>query len=418
MLEGQKLTRRHFIGTTAGAMGAAIVVPYLIPQCAFGANDRVLTGHIGVGGQGRSDMKIGYPIAVCDVDKKRAGQAAESVGKNKSRKCDLFGDFRKLLDRKDIDAVVIATPDHWHALTTVLACEAGKDVYCEKPLTLTIAEGRAMVNAARKHNRIVQTGSQQRSSANFRHACELVRNGRIGKIIKVEVGIPACNHPGALGPDSDPPEWLDYDFWLGPAAWRPYNEKRVHYNFRFWLDYSGGQMTNWGAHHIDIAQWGLGMDDSGPISTEGTAEFDSQKRFTVPATYDLLHTYANGVKLHVGQKYKGGTTFFGEKGMIHVNRGTISSTPAEILKEEIGPQEIHLYESGSHGSNWLECIKTRKLPICDVEIGHRTATVCHLGNICALLGGKLQWDPSKEQFVGNEKASAMIGRSYRAPWKL
>ena len=177
----------------------------------------MLTGHIGVGGQGRGDMRIGYPIAVCDVDQKHAGQAAETIAKKKGRKCQVYGDFRKLLDRKDIDAVVIATPDHWHALTTIRACEAGKDVYCEKPLTLTIAEGRAMVKAARKHQRIVQTGSQQRSAANFRQACELVRNGRIGKISKVEVGIPGCNHPGALGPDSDPPAWLDYDFWLGPA---------------------------------------------------------------------------------------------------------------------------------------------------------------------------------------------------------
>ena len=173
-----------------------------------------------------------------------------------------------------------------------------------------------------------------------------------------------------------------------------------------------------GAHHIDIAQWGLGMDASGPIATEGTAAFDPQKRFTVPATYDILHTYANGVKLHVGQRYKGGTTFFGEKGTIHVNRGTISSEPAEIVKEEIGAKETHLYASRSHGGNWLECIKTRKLPICDVEIGHRTATVCHLGNICAILGVKLQWDSAQEQFIGNEKASAMISRNNRAPWKL
>jgi len=419
------ITRRRFLRGTAGAVGAAFAAPYLVPTAAFGANEKIITGHIGVGGQGRSN--IGKfrtnAAAVCEVDKQHAAKAAQSVIKSNG-KCDVYGDFRKLLERKDIDAVVVSTPDHWHALTVVRACEAGKHAYCEKPLTLTIAEGRAMVEAARKNNCIVQTGSQQRSSGNFRTACELVRSGRIGKLQEVEVGIPGCNHPGKLGPDSDPPEWLDYDFWLGPAPYRPYNEKRVHYNFRFWLDYSGGQMTNWGAHHIDIAQWGLGTDDTGPVSTEGTGKFDPEERFTVPASYDITHTYADGVKVHVGQKYRMGTTFIGSEGKIYVNRGKLSSEPEGIAKEPIGDADVHLYVSNSHGGNWLECIKTGKLPICDVEIGHRTATVCHLGNICALLGQKrsarvkIQWDPAKEQIIGDDEANAMISRPYRAPWKL
>jgi predicted dehydrogenase len=410
-------TRRHFL---AGTAASAVLIPQFIPRRAFGANEKILTGHIGVGGQGTGNLKrfMEHAVAVCDVDKKRAAAAQKAVTE-KNGQCDVYGDYRQLLDRKDIDAVVVSTPDHWHALPTVHACQAGKHVYCEKPLTLTIHEGRVMVNAARENKCIVQTGSQQRSADNFRTACELVRSGRIGKITSVEVGIPGCNHPGALGPDSDPPEWLDYDFWLGPAPWRPYNEKRAHYNFRFWLDYSGGQMTNWGAHHLDIAHWGLGMDDSGPIETDGTGTFDPEQRFTVPATYDITHTYANGVKVHIGQKYKGGTTFIGDKGTIFVNRGKFSSTPEEIIKEPLRDNDVHLYKSGDHPRNWLDCICSGERPICDVEIGHRTATACHLANICVTVGRKIRWDPVQEKILDDdEKVAALVHRPYRAPWKL
>ena len=358
-----RIHRRRFLRNSAGAVGAALAAPYLVPRSAFGANEKILTGHVGVGGQGRGNIGKfrSNAVAVCDVDKNNAAKAAKIVIKQNG-KCDVYEDFRKLIDRKDIDAVVVSTPDHWHTLPVVRACESGKHAYCEKPLTLTIAEGRAMVRAARKNNCIVQTGSQQRSSGNFRTACELVRSGRIGKLHKVQVGIPGCNHPGELQPDTEPPEWLNYDLWLGPAPWRPYNQKRVHYNFRFWLDYSGGQMTNWGAHRVDIAQWGLGADDSGPVQTEGTGTFHPQGWFTVPATYDVTHTYAGGVKVHVGQKYRGGTTFFGQDGKIYVNRGKLSSDPQEIVKQPIGADDVHLYRSSSHGGNFLDCIKTGKLP--------------------------------------------------------
>jgi predicted dehydrogenase len=418
MFKTSRVTRRSFLRGTAGALGAAVAVPYLVPGNVFGANEQILTGHIGVGGQGQSHLKMARAVAVCDVDKDRAAKTQKKVADLNGGKCDVYGDYRELLDRKDIDAVAIATPDHWHALTTIAACERGKHVYCEKPLTLMIAEGRAMVDAARKNKVIVQTGSQQRSSAEFLLACELVRNGRIGKLQKVEVGIPGCNHPGKLGPDTDPPAELDYELWLGPAKYRPYNKLRVHYNFRFWQDYSGGQMTNWGAHHIDIAQWGMGADDTGPIKTEGTGTFDPEDRFTVPATYDIVHTYASGVKVYVGQKFKGGTTFYGDKGTVHVNRGKISSTPEEIVKEPIQESNVRLYKSGNHHKDFLACIKSGKLPICDVEIGHRTATICHLGNICVIKGRPIQWDPVKEQIVGDEDANAMVNRPYREPWKL
>jgi predicted dehydrogenase len=272
------LSRRSFLQTSTAVAASALAIPYFAPQRAFGANERVITGHIGLGGQGRGNLNafISNAAAVCDVDKNNAAKAAKMV-EDKGNKCEVYGDYRKMLERKDIDAVVISTPDHWHALPTIHACEAGKDVYCEKPLTLTVAEGRKMVEAARKHKRVVQTGSQQRSSKEFLQACSLVRNGHIGKVHTVLVGLPKSNHPGEPVPDSDPPPELDYEMWLGPAPYRPYNKKRVHYNFRFFWDYSGGQMTNWGAHHIDIAQWGLGMDDSGPVEFEGTATFHPMK---------------------------------------------------------------------------------------------------------------------------------------------
>lgn len=419
------VSRRSFLATSAVA-ASALAVPYYVPQRAFGANDRVVTGHIGVGGQGNSNLNrfLKNAAAVCDVDQNRAAAAAKRV-EGAGNKCEIFGDYRKLLERKDIDAVVISTPDHWHALPTIHACEAGKDVYCEKPLTLTVPEGRLMVEAARKYKRVVQTGSQQRSSKEFLQACTLVRNGYIGKVHTVLVGLPKSNHPGEPVPDSDPPPELDYEMWLGPAPYRPYNKKRVHYNFRFFWDYSGGQMTNWGAHHIDIAQWGLGMDSSGPVEFEGTATFHPQKWHEVSETCYVTCTYANGVKMIVtqgAQKYegkdiKGGTTFIGDKGQIWVNRGKIEASDPELLKIDLSSVATKLYKSPGHHQDFLACIASRENPICDVEIGHRTATVCHLANAATRVGRKLKWDPVAEK-VDDADAAALIDRPYRAPWKL
>ena len=411
--------RRNFLKATAAS---AIAAPYIIPSTAFGANERILTGHIGLGGQGRGNLRAfsNNAVALADVDSTHlANSIAEA--KKRGRDCEGFGDYRKMLERKDIDAVVISTPDHWHALATIHACQAGKDVYCEKPLSLTVVEGRQMVEAARKNKRIVQTGSQQRSADNFRYGCELVRNGRIGKVHTVLVGIARANHPGEPGPDSAPPAELDYNFWLGPAKVRPYNKKRIHYNFRFFWDYSGGQMTNWGAHHIDIAHWGLGMDDSGPLEVEGTAEFNPKGWHEVTEKCRIDYKYAGGITLTVGQEQSDipmGTTFIGDKGKIHVNRGVLKSEPGDIIKQPIGDDEVKLYKSNNHHQNFLECVKSRELPICDVEIGHRTATACHLGNIAVRLGQKVQWDPKKEQVVGNDDVAAMLERPYRSPWTL
>ncbi len=418
-------TRREFLRQSSKGMagfGAAWFCHghLLAHPAVFGANERINTGHIGVGNQGKGNLKklAQHAIAVCEVDKDRLGQAKDQVTKATKRPCATYSDFRKLLDNRNIDAVVVTTPDHWHAQITVDACAAGKDVYCEKPLSLTVAEGRAMVQAARKYQRIVQTGSQQRSDDRFRLACELVRSGRIGKIETVRCGISGVNMKGMKVADGEPPAVLDYDFWLGPAPKRPYNVQRVHYNFRFFWDYSGGQMTNWGAHHLDIAQWGLGMDNSGPQSIEGKARYPKDGLYEVPEWCEVGYKYANGVTIICGQSQKGGTTFFGERGSIHVNRKEITSNPADLVEQAIGANDVHLYQSKDHHANWLDCIKTRKLPICDVEIGHRSATVCHLGNIAIRTGRKLTWDPQKEVIVRDEEAASTLSRPYRAPWKL
>jgi predicted dehydrogenase len=279
-----------------------------------------------------------------------------------------------------------------------------------------------MVEVARETGRVVQTGSQQRSDARFRQACELVRNGALGKLQTVLVGLPGPNHAKTAVPDSNPPTELDYELWLGPAPQRPYNVNRVHYNFRFFWDYSGGQMTNFGAHHLDIAQWGLGMDNSGPISSEGMATYPQDRSLCeVTKTCRLTHTYATGVKVIVGQGQKdipGGVTFIGEKGRLFVDRSKITSDPPELAKSEPGSGAIKLEVSKNHYQNFLDCVKSRQRPIADVEIGHRTATVCHLGNTALRLGRKIQWDPAREQIVGDDQAAAMLSRPYREPWKL
>jgi predicted dehydrogenase len=361
--------------------------------------------------------------ALCDVDSTVLASAASRVEKA-GNKPQVDGDYRRMLDRKDLDAIVVSTPDHWHALMAIDACRAGKDVYCEKPLTLFVTEGRRMVEVARETGRIMQTGSQQRSDDRFRQACELVRNGKLGQIKQVLVGIPKPNYPplAKAVPDSDPPSELNYDLWLGPAPLRPYNANRVHYNFRFFFDYSGGQMTNFGAHHLDIAQWGLGMDDTGPVAIEGTGTYPAEKHLCeVTNTCRVTYTCANGVQIILGQQQKDipdAVTFVGEKGKIHVTRGKITADPTELLKTELTSSDIRLPVSKDHYANFLDCIKSRERPICDVEIGHRTATVCHLGNISLRLGRKVQWDPAKEQIIGDADAAAMLTRPYREPWKL
>ena len=427
--------RRQFLADAGrgalAAAGAFAGVPLYVSSRAFAKDDRpapsdrINLGFIGVRNRGGQNMKAFEAfnfvdtVAVCDVDANVLAAAKKTAEKKSGQPCTAYSDYRRLLENKDIDAVVISTPDHWHALNMIHACQAGKDVYCEKPLSLTIADGKAMVNAARTNQRIVQTGSQQRSDPDFRRACELVRSGAIGKVHRVRVGISDVNFKGPAVADSTPPKELDYDFWLGPAPMRPYNEKRVHYLFRFFWDYSGGQMTNFGAHNLDIAQWGLGTDESGPISAEAReTRYHKDNWYETPEWCEVTYQYANGVTVVCGQGQPGGTTFEGENGSIQVTRKVLKAKPETVANFEIGANGVHLYESADHYGNFLDCVKSRKLPICDVAIGHRSATVCHLGNIAIRTGRKIQWDPVKEEIVGDDAAAQMVERAYRDPWKL
>ena len=432
------LSRRRFLGTAA----AAAALPLIVSRSALGddkkdaASSRLGVGFIGMGIQSRghvnfcSDQKDVQVLAVCDVDTKRREAAKEAVQKKYAaavksgayKGCAAYNDYRELLAQPGIDAVVICTPDHWHTIPCLEAIVAKKDIYCEKPLTLTIHEAKVLIDAVRKHERVFQVGSQQRSDREFRTACELVRSGRIGKLKTVYVNVGTSSKPCDLKEDEKEPG-LDWDHWLGPAPSRPYSAvlspRGVHGHFPDWRqyrEYSGGMMTDWGAHHFDIAQWGLGMDESGPV------------RILPPenpkAGHGLKYIYANGVPVvHTEKDDHGkgvdGVVFVGADGWIQVNRGKLSSGPEEIIKTPLGENDVHLYKSPGHQRDWLACVKTRKRPICDVEVGARSVTVCHLGNIAYWTRERIKWDPKKWEFVD---AAAEVAKWYdrerRDPWQL
>jgi predicted dehydrogenase len=429
----RRLSRRQFVA-------AAAATPALL-SCSFAedkkveANDRLTVGFIGMGTQngghlgfclGQKDVQV---VAVCDVDTTRREAAkkrvedkyAEQTKKGTYKGCTGYNDFHELIARKDIDAVFIATPDHWHAIPAIEACIAKKDIYCEKPLTLTIHEAKLLIDAARKYERVFQVGSQQRSGAEFRTACELVRNGKVGKLKEVYVNVGASSKPCDL-PEEKLEEGLDWDRWLGPAPKRPYNSvlspRGVHKHFPNWRnyrEYSGGMMTDWGAHHFDIAQWGLGMDESGP--TQIIPPEDPK------AWHGLKYVYANGVVVHHAEEYEkgkkvNGVAFIGSDGKVFVNRGYLATEPAELKTLKLDDKDVHLYKSPGHQRDWLECVKTRKKPICDVEIGARSVTVCHLGNLAYWNRRKLEWDPKAWRFVNDSEADKWLDRERRGTYQL
>jgi predicted dehydrogenase len=386
-------------------------------------------------------------IAVCDVDKRHRESAAKEIGDN----CKMHEDYRELLDNKDIQAVTIATPDHWHALVAIEAMRKGKDVYCEKPLTLTIAESIAVAKVAQGTGLIFQTGSQQRSDARFRLACELVRNGRIGKVVRVETRI-GGNPQSPKIPKKDVPEGLNWDFWLGPTPVVDYIEvenpgnksapfTRCHYEFRWWYDYSGGKMTDWGAHHNDIAQWGLGMDESGPVAVEAEGEAPSKEpdQYNCHPTFKVSYTYASGAKLICAHtqlegapdpkktegkngsfNHDNGALFVGEDGKwVFVNRSGITASDPKLIEEPLPEdRKVKLYVSNNHMENFLiGGVRNRKPCICPAEVGHRSVTVCHMGVIALRTGKKLKWDPVKQQF-DDADANKWLSREMRKPWKI
>jgi predicted dehydrogenase len=324
-----------------------------------------------------------------------------------------YGDFRQVIERDDIDAVVISTPDHWHVLIAIAAAQAGKDIYCEKPLSLTVAQGRNLCRVVRRYNRVFQTGSQQRSENRFHVAARLATDGSIGELKTVKVGLPQSKSIGPQ-PIMPVPEGFNYDMWLGPAPWKPYTQLRCHGKFRYNFDYSGGKFIDWGAHHLDIVQMALGMDGSGPVEISGRGEFPADGIYNTPVNYSVDYTYCSGVRLNASTVNEHGIRFEGTKGSVFVRRGFISSNPESILKNA----GIGNYHSQMHRQNFLDCIKTRNEPIACVEAGHRTATVCHLGNISMRLGRKLQWDPVKEKFINDTSADRMLSCSMRSPWRL
>jgi predicted dehydrogenase len=427
-----KTSRRSFLAQTM-AGGAILSMTPRSYRAVFAdqpPSERVRIGMIGVGNQGgpKNNMKyfLKNIVALCDLDPNYLGEANAFLNRETNATAFATDDYRRLLDSKDIDAVVVTVPDHWHALMTIDACKAGKDVYCEKPLSLVIQEGRAMTDAARKYGRVVQTGSMQRSGDEFKLAIELIQKGIVGPVRSVRVTLPGPNWIArAGGPVSDgpPPAGFDFDRWLGPAPLRAYNKNRVHYLFRFFWDYSGGQQTNFGAHHLDIAQWGLGMDDSGPVSVEGSATFHPQGWYETPDTAEIRYRYSNGVTLVCQQVTDNpsrdkGTEFLGDKGSLFVSRGVIRANPSELLKGIELPKIPGSQANHAHVKDFLDCIKTRSRPAADVSIGHRSATVCHLGNIAVRLKRKIEWDPATETIVNDSEASRWLSKEYRKPWSL
>jgi predicted dehydrogenase len=419
------ITRRQLLGTVSTAVAA----PYLITSRALGnasqpaASDRITTALIGSGDRGMQIVEGGDKVlAVCDVDATRAALAKKQIDqRTNTRDCTIHRDYREILARDDIDAVVIATPDHWHATIAIAAIQAGKAVYVEKPMTLTIEEGQRLVAATRRYGAIVQVGSQQRSLETFIRACEYVRNGRIGKLELVRVDIIAraggANKPWT--PQPVPPE-LDYDSWLGPAPWTPYHQDRCHYNFRFVSDYSGGDVTNWGAHHLDIAQWGIGADDSGPVEVEGHGKRNPSGLHDTFYDVNVDFRYANGVRVEL-RCNGNGVRFQGSDGWIYVSRTELKAEPRTILETPLSPTELRLAPAGppkTHMERWLDCVRARspKGLNATVDIGHRSGTVCHLANIAMELGRKLTWDPVQERFVNDPDADRLRRRPNRAPW--
>ncbi|HXG64707.1 MAG TPA: Gfo/Idh/MocA family oxidoreductase [Blastocatellia bacterium] len=449
-----KRTRREFLqeSITAGVAGAGLTALASAPVMAqnassqanvAGANDRIRVGLIGCGGMGRGNLRAMLRAgkvecaALCDVDDEQSGKAAALVEEQGGQRPRLIvRDFRRLLDDKEIDAVIVGTPDHWHALPTIMACQAGKDVYVEKPLSLTIHEGRVMVEAARRYNCVVQMGTQQRSAPHFMEALEYLKSGKLGKIRVVK----AWAYQDWMGniapvPDSEPPASVDYDLWLGPAPKRPFNKNRFHFNFRWYWDYSGGLMTDWGAHMIDVANWGMGV--KAPLSAAsvgGKFGFpddaeetpDTQQAIWNFPAYSMVWEHATAIG-RGPEARDHGVAFHGNNGVLVVDRGGWEVHPetervngkksyraAGVPRQGSGGADFHFL----HVKNFLDCMRSRQRPNSDVEIGHNSMIACHLANIAFRLKRQVNWDVEKERVIGDQEAQRLVSKEYRAPWKL
>ncbi|HPI72812.1 MAG TPA: Gfo/Idh/MocA family oxidoreductase [bacterium] len=449
-------SRRRFFKTSLLTGAAAFAAPSIVPASVFGAqapSNRIQIGAIGVGRISREHdlpeimaFDQARVVAVCDLDSKRLQQGQAFVETNYAKKgvnlkVRTYADYEALLKSPDIDAVVISTPDHWHAKPAIEAAKAGKHVYLQKPATLTIAEGRAMSDMVHRCGIVFQLGTQQRSIDHFRIAAELVRNGRIGRVHTVQIGLPT-DPSGEEQPEMPIPANLNYEKWLGSTPWVYYTEKRVHpqndYSRPGWLrceQFGAGMITGWGVHHFDIAHWGLGTEFSGPLEVEAWAEFPTRGLWDVHGKYRIEMRYPNDVRVQVSDELPIGVRFEGSEGWIFVTRGNysvtasdpvanakkekaLSASDAKILESKIGPNEINLIRSRDQHGNWLECIRSRQLTISPVEVGHRSTSVCLVGHIAMKLKRKVYWDPILERFKNDDEANAMISRPQRAPYQL
>jgi predicted dehydrogenase len=420
-----RLHRRQLL-TAAGSLAAASLVPWLHGAPEAKKDDAFNVGAIGVGGRGSGiasqARKFGPVVAVCDVDRSHAEKGKASFGDGKA---EVYSDYRKLLDRKDIQVVTIGTPDQWHAKIAIEALQAGKDVYCEKPLTLTIDEGKLICKAVKATGRVFQVGTQQRSEfgLNFLRAVALCHAGRLGKLTRISCAIGGAPTGGPFM-ESEPPAGLDWDFWLGQTPKVPYIKERCHGNFRWWYEYSGGKMTDWGAHHVDIAHWAMNATDTGPISIEGTATHPKVKNgYNTATAFNVKCLFKNGVELIIRHDTENGLLIEGDKGSIFVSRGALKGKAVDELKENPLSEDAltKLYKGkkpGNHMANFFECVKTREQPISDVFSHHRSVTTCHLANIAIRLGRKLTWDPVKEEITGDEEARAMQSREQRKGYEI
>ncbi len=427
------VSRRRFLGKAAGVSLAAIGLPYLVPSSAMGKSgavapsERITLGFIGTGDHGRNVNIKNFlanadaqAVAVCDVDPVNRDAARDMVNKKYgNNECATYKDFREVLARADIDAVMISTPDHWHVPISIAAAKAGKDVECEKP-TLTIREGRMLCETMKRYGRVFQWSTEDRAVDVYHRMCELVRNGRIGKVQTIRVELPSGpDTPGDATP-MPVPEGFDYDMWVGPAPWAPYTKGRCHWNFRWILDYSGGMLTDWGAHLLDGAQWGNDSEHTGPVEVEGKGEFWQDGLYNTAKEFRIEYKYADGVQLIVTSgtpslRFEGSEGWIGNRGW----RAPLQAEPKSILDSVIGPNEIHLYTCpAGEQRNFLDCVKSRKDCYFPPEIGQRCFTIAHIGNISMLLGRKLRWDPDTERFIDDEQANRMLSRSMRSPWKL
>ncbi len=423
--------RRQFLKTTAGVAAALTLNPYIHTGEVYAEdspNERLNIAAIGVGGRGsgigRQAAGLGNMLACCDVDTEHAQRFASSI----KRECKTYVDYRKLLDREDIDAVTIGTPDHWHTKIAIDAMRAGKDVYCEKPLTLTIEEGKQICRVVKQTGKVFQVGTQQRSEygAKFLKAVAIARSGRLGKTLKAVSSVGPAASGGPFS-STKPPAHLNWEMWQGQAPWAEYKKERVHHNFRWWQEYSGGQVTDWGVHHTDIAMWALGLEQTGPTKISGVGNFNKQKDcYNVAQNFDCTAKFNGGHQIQLVSNANE-LIISGEKGKIRVNRGNLTGKPVEeIAADKAATDQLNadvekLYRGmrmAGHMQNFFDCVKSRKLPISDVFTHHRSVSVCHLANIAMLLGRPLTWNPENEDFVGDAEATAMLSREQRKPYEI